>query len=496
MRAGDIVKITGALEDTQRDVKKVENNDLWNISCIQVSKAAGSIIEKISEWSVKDGGVFYYDEKKYLSPQHPEMQSLNGNTNFPTLVLQAKSKSVEKTIDLLRLRYPSVEFRESTTLMSKSKDRLIVASEVVSGSETGLHLNELCTDGILSQSVTRIYAINYLTRPHIVNPHLETAVSLFTSTFLNETNQGRDGVRIRAYPRSFASSIMSLFDTSSINANPVLSAEGVNWSPSEYSKILSALYVDGLWMLSLLDRADQSVADIYESTNQFGLGKGKEVVVNNDNSVTVKPAAPQSDRVCKSINKLHEIITRNDWAYDTILGENGTTTRSLHAYGLCVDVGASPGGWTTYLSRNMSAERVISVDRGDVKIDPLPAHVEHWRLLGHQAVEQLYNMRQQQIHDNDSVSVPLLIDLYCCDANIDPVTSTKLMIDTLVKYDLFSKDARFVLTLKNTLFKKQQWEEARAECLSLLEPHFDHIQCVSLLANTPKECTVTGIRKK
>eukprot|EP01034_Spumella_vulgaris_P030020 gene30020-37167_t len=384
--------------------------------------------------------------------------------------------------------YPSVEFRESTTLMSKSKDRLIVATDATTdGSESSLHLNELCTDGILSQSVTRIYAINYASRPFIVHPHLDSAVALFTSSFLSETSQGREGVRIRAYPRSFASSIMKLFDASCTESVPSLSeGEGVNWSPSEYSKILSVLYVDGLWMMSLLDRADQSVEDIYESTNQFG--------INNKTSETAAAAAPQSDRVCKSINKLHEIVTRNDWAYDTTTAEDGTPTRSLHTYGLCVDIGASPGGWTTYLSRNMSSQRVISVDRGDVKIDPLPPQVEHWRLLGHQAVEQLYNMRQQQLSEK-STDMPLLIDLYCCDANIDPVTSTRLMVDTLVKYELFAPQARFVLTLKNTLFKKQQWEEARAECMLLLEPHFDDLRCVSLLANTPKECTVTGTRK-
>ncbi len=490
VHAGDIVSLSGILEKTD-DVSQlnVENRkELWNVSTVVINKSVFGSIEKVSDWSIAENSTFYFDEQKFLTPNLTHINQFDGVVETPIIILQAKNKAVDKTIDLLRSSHPQLRFRESSTVLPKSKDRMILVHNSADSSEE-LTVNDFASSDILSQSVTRVYAMRYRGHPHSVHPDLDTAIeqmreALTSSTPLSSDGDSSRGVRIQAFPRYVSGYVVD-------HCEKHWGEQTVQWSPSQYSHILSAVYVDAVWMLSLVPRSELAINDIYESSNKFGsknINSAPKVVVTSSSAESGTTKDRTVERVCKSANKLHEILTRNDWVYDAPV--DSSSERPLHRYGLCVDIGASPGGWTTYLASSISSQRVIGVDRGVLLIDPLPAHVEHWQMLGQVAVDRLY---AQSLEAAQSGTPFELVDLYCCDANISPALSTALLLKCSVEYKLFKPNARFVLTLKNTLFRKEAWEAAKSDSFAALSAHFKEVRIVSLLANTPKECTVTGI---
>ncbi len=154
-------------------------------------------------------------------------------------------------------------------------------------------------------------------------------------------------------------------------------------------------------------------------------------------------------------------------------------------YRTALDIGASPGGWSFYICQEQHALRVISVDKGDITIkQPWPSQLRHWRLTGEDAIRKLASREQVEHHNS--------IDLFCCDANICPEASSKLLV-LCSTHGLLAAQGRFVLTFKNIYRKKETWDQSVISCLEMLRnARFSSLQLFHLLANTPKEITVVG----
>ena len=171
-------------------------------------------------------------------------------------------------------------------------------------------------------------------------------------------------------------------------------------------------------------------------------------------------------------------------------------------------MGASPGGWTSYLAEVLPrdsreiAERtprvtgraaepsaarlqagigsVVAIDPGalEPRVLALPA-VEHLRTRFEEALPRLL--------ERSRTSGPY--DLYCCDMNAPPAVATDLLLQAL---PLLRAGAVVVLTFKNTFKKPAPWHEACEAALARLRGPLDGVRSVQLFANTVRECTVLG----
>ncbi|ETV92634.1 hypothetical protein H310_13083 [Aphanomyces invadans] len=95
-----------------------------------------------------------------------------------------------------------------------------------------------------------------------------------------------------------------------------------------------------------------------------------------------------------------------------------------------IDIGASPGGWTSFLSRN-GASCVVAVDPGMLTIPVDGVSIIHLNMLVEAALPQLSEME--------------LFDLCVCDINVRPRSMAKLIRSVL---PFLTARAKVILTLK------------------------------------------------
>ena len=94
---------------------------------------------------------------------------------------------------------------------------------------------------------------------------------------------------------------------------------------------------------------------------------------------------------------------------------------SLDGGAVALDVGASPGGWSSYLA-SAGCGRVIAVDPGALELGALSeaqrAAIEHMPLKAQEAVPVLIERRER-------------IDFYCCDMNVEPAVVVSILFETM-----------------------------------------------------------------
>jgi predicted rRNA methylase YqxC with S4 and FtsJ domains len=180
------------------------------------------------------------------------------------------------------------------------------------------------------------------------------------------------------------------------------------------------------------------------------------------------PSDGLSSPVCRAYFKLREAAFYLDL--------------NLNSHSIALDVGASPGGWSSYLAES-GCTQVFSVDPGllDARVLAMPT-VEHLRM---------------KIED----ALPLLtrrglagrIGFYCCDMNAPPAQAVDFLLKAL---PLLRPGAAVVITFKNTLHnpraKKAEWEADVAAGVQAMGAAVEGVRVVQLFANTPRECTVLG----
>jgi 23S rRNA U2552 (ribose-2'-O)-methylase RlmE/FtsJ len=149
-----------------------------------------------------------------------------------------------------------------------------------------------------------------------------------------------------------------------------------------------------------------------------------------------------------------------------------------------MDIGASPGGWTQCLLE-MGAGHVVSIDPGDVKVEPasLMSCVEHIRAKVQDCIGELEGRGEQ-------------LDMAVCDMNCSPQEAVNVLLSAR---QILKAGALVVITFKKfSQAGKCTLESYRADqeaALDLLRPYCSRIQVEHLFANTLEErsviCTFT-----
>ena len=173
---------------------------------------------------------------------------------------------------------------------------------------------------------------------------------------------------------------------------------------------------------------------------------------------------PTGGHVCRAFYKLREIASRLQLPLDVPYA---------------IDIGASPGGWTTCLVQS-GCRRVVAVDPGQLHLPPdveLSGKVEHMRMRIEEALPIL--------ESRGSVRLDMLV----CDMNAPPADVLAIALQTL---PLLNPGAALVLTFKNAFARRVDWHVALEAALEELRGFADNVSVVHLLANTTKETTVVG----
>lgn len=448
-------------------------------------------IEVLEPWNMGAYGFFSF-EVVHISPTTPYFKGHRICCELPILALQVKHKSCERLIEVVQSKFPSPSFtvRESSTCYIKTNDRLIIlspSSRETVRSNYSEAMKQIIQDPILSPYIMRVYSgydESVTVVPFVCSASLDFAFNK-TIQLIHSYNESIKAsssstakivyrVRLHTFPKYIVDRLLDW---------PL--PFPVAWSPTDYDFVLSITMIDGLWMISLTAKEDTYIGDLREKkiTPKIKLNQPEKSLTTPGTEVN-----EVEDNICRAAAKIEEIMRRNDWIY---------TEPSLFThYQLAVDIGASPGGWTSFLSQSVDAKLILSVDRGDLLIPPPRSpKIVYWQVHGEEAIDRLRSIHQGSNATTIDRQEDLLsrkIDLFCCDANISPYHSIQFLF-TCKEHNLLASKGRFIITFKNVFGRKDEWEIGMTECMKKLDTYpFHTIQMVHLLANTPKEVTVTG----
>ncbi|KAL3680978.1 hypothetical protein R1sor_023934 [Riccia sorocarpa] len=144
---------------------------------------------------------------------------------------------------------------------------------------------------------------------------------------------------------------------------------------------------------------------------------------------------------------------------------------------IAMDLGASPGAWTQFLSRHI--RRVVAVDPAEFSEQALQPNVTHIRKLAQDATEELVALSEGKGYD-----------MLVCDVNRHPVEAANLVAPLLPH---LKAGALLVLTLK---FHGRGRDKERKvdEIKGMFHKELTRMECVWLLANSIYERTFVGIK--
>ncbi|KAG6541600.1 hypothetical protein Mapa_016993 [Marchantia paleacea] len=242
-----------------------------------------------------------------------------------------------------------------------------------------------------------------------------------------EKPRGKLKVRLQTYPRNFAESLAE-------------ELTDIDCQLHDFSQSLYALEVDGKY--------------------RYGLSSGAEMYLAPcDREDLAK------DYIARAALKLEEVTQ--------VCGFN------LNKDMIAMDLGASPGAWTQFLSKHI--HRVVAVDPAELNGQVLQHNVTHIRKLAQDATEELVAWSEGKGYD-----------LLVCDVNRHPVEAAKL-VSPLLPY--LKEGGLLVLTLKfhgRGRDKEQKVDEIKG----IFRKALTKTDCIWLLANSIYERTFVGIKGK
>ena len=181
--------------------------------------------------------------------------------------------------------------------------------------------------------------------------------------------------------------------------------------------------------------------------------------------------------VCKAYHKLSEAIEAEPAIASSLAVLDDSPLARLP---VCIDIGASPGGWTDLLSRHA---RVVAVDPGDLVPEVLACdRVCHLRMILGEDEASTARLREAMKPCSSACFV-------VCDANIAPADAAQL-VRHLGDAGLLAPGCKIVLTLKLTHSRNRQRQEQ--EAVEALGSRFAQVRIRHLFANTQHEATLTA----
>eukprot|EP01039_Chlorochromonas_danica_P011660 gene11660-13075_t len=469
-----------------------------------------SQVSVVQPWALDSHGFFSFESAKLLvQPFGTESRLV---FPAPRLAIQCKQQAVDRVLSALaqlcQRLFPHAKptLRESSTGFIKSSDRLVLLLEAqeeedkVQVSQREL-VRLFVEDAVVSPAIMRIYsasckeALAQASHPLLSQAMADLQRQLKKIVEEQEEEKGslRD-IRLHIYPKHIAQEVIDLAEDWLTDL----------WNPRQTSHVLNAFLTDGVWHLAVLPREDVFIGDLRDkkAVPNFGRPSSSSSSPRDSSSQgELRVERGDYDAICRATNKLREIFSRNHSLWMKALD------CEKKVFQLAVDVGASPGGWTSYLSQQIACDLVISVDKGDLSLPaPWPAQVQHWRVLGQQALAVLASLKAGESLSAEALPPGLdqrslqtlasrRIDLFCCDANIAPGISFDMLWQAEAAGLLDERGCLVIITCKNVFGKKDPWDKAVRDCMEALQSRqeFRSVQLQHLLANTAKEITISAV---
>lgn len=519
---GDVIRAKGNAHNQNEFLARTQRLSLdVSVHDIEVVDSFTSLDASEIKSSITNGSFFTFDKQKMGA----EFQTYDlVELPLPTMAIQVGLKQLERFIVAFRDMFGNTfEMRESSTGYSNSSDRLLIF-RAKTQQEANFDLQSLVTlykttvsnltnDSTLGPAVLRLYPGNCgVETLSFCSTRLETVVQNLNRQISSDSSFI---LRLQCYPRAVMNQVLAVDAAQQVH---------LPLHPTQFTHVAYIYLCDGVWIVSMVPRAECFIGDLREKKPM----PSSKLAVSSYANNTAGSSDVQNVTICRAGAKIEEIMRRKHWIFDD------ESNSLLHKYQLAMDVGASPGGWSYFLATQVDVERVIAVDKGELRLpEPWPKHLFYWQILGEDAVSYLYHLccnrfeaqhgsaeteenkiskvvatpppraTQQQWDDsklfesnNNQDFYARKIDLYCSDANIPPTATTAILLQC-VQNSLLAKDARVILTFKNPYGKKEAWKESVRESLHQLEAAgFAEIEEIHLLANTAKETTITAIYRQ
>jgi hypothetical protein len=177
--------------------------------------------------------------------------------------------------------------------------------------------------------------------------------------------------------------------------------------------------------------------------------------------------------ICKASHKIQEAFSSRGW--------------KVPSEGHCLDVGASPGSWTSFLASNSSGI-VVAVDPGDLVDEVLEMpNVKHVRVCATADNEESLQVIADALGAENKASVLV------CDMNRQPEEATEAICACS---KMMQPGGILILTLKLKSGKGKGRERGEKVALEVLERlgGWSDVECKWLFSNTFNESTVTARR--
>ena len=333
-------------------------------------------------------------------------------------------------------------------------------------------IRDVLHDGAVARFIQRWYVLDDLAPTVTAAADGLTAALRAIAQARAPGDSGPVEVRIQAFPRSLeAHLIAALRLGGAVELNPRASC------------LVCAAYIYGAVAYGVADGRSTFREAFDDGVNGTGVSQrphhvrpGRTAPQQQPADATVprplaeiEPSADSSGggHVSRAFYKLREVASRLQIRLDV-----------AHA----IDVGASPGGWTTCLVQS-GCGRVTAVDPGLLFLPPAveaSGRVQHMRMK----IEEALPLLQAQ-EAPDAVQLDMLV----CDMNAPPADVINIVRTAL---PLLRHGALLVLTFKNSFARRAEWHKALDAGLHELRRFADGVQVVHLLANTGKETTVVG----
>ena len=374
------------------------------------------------------------------------------------IVLQVNKAHAERAVQYILDRYgvTTIKSAHLTTAERKRQRPDLVMMVQADEAEVPRILSELKRDEAIAIALRRAYAVTYC------STFYEDCMSYLAAEVEKRSASSGEGrppavsVRAQCYPPSHEAKLIDWLVAR--NGKILDAAEGgpselkIEPKPQAYDFLLMTVLAEGYYYCGVAGPADPAFSYGHMPTKHL-----------------------KDDAVCRAYYKLQELSLRTG-VFDAQqrLDSSETTQRRV-----AMDVGAAPGGWSTYLASHAGFGTVYAVDPG--AMDPsLPASIVHMPVRADAAVAELLSRGLQGT-----------VACYACDMNCPTSTTVDIFLSAL---PLLARDAIVVLTLKNfdgALFTwKQNCELAAQRVAAACGVERGDVKIIHLIANGPAEVTL------